>query len=127
MKKVRLDAKAALEQAAQRMKWSYDKHAQPAIKYATGNKVYIESTNIKSYCLSRKLDDKCYSPFEVVKKIGESAYELNLPDTWPAIHPVFNKSYFSLYKPMQYCNQQKPPPPPPVEIKGEPEYNVKDI
>jgi hypothetical protein len=27
MKKVRLDAKAALEQAAQKMKWSYDKHA----------------------------------------------------------------------------------------------------
>jgi hypothetical protein len=26
MKKVRLDAKAALEQAAQKMKWSYDKH-----------------------------------------------------------------------------------------------------
>jgi hypothetical protein len=127
MKKVRLDAKAALEQAAQKMKWSHNKHARPTIKYTTGNKVYLKSTNIKSYRPSRKLDDKCYGPFEVVKKIGKLAYKLNLPDTWPTIHPVFNKSYLSPYKPAQYCNQQKPPPPPPIEIEGEPEYNVEEI
>jgi hypothetical protein len=32
MKKARLDGKEALEQAAQKMKWSYDKHARPAIE-----------------------------------------------------------------------------------------------
>jgi hypothetical protein len=56
-------------------------------------------------------------PFEVI-----SAYELNL-----TIHPVFNESYLSPYKPAQYRNHQKPPPPPPVEIEGEPEYNVEEI
>jgi hypothetical protein len=47
MKTVRLDAKAALEQVAARMKQAYDKHARPAIEYAIRNKVYLKSTNIK--------------------------------------------------------------------------------
>jgi hypothetical protein len=63
----------------------------------------------------------------VLKKIEKSAYKLKRPDTWPAIHPVFNESYLSPHKPAQYCNQQKPPPPPPVDVKGEPEYNVEEI
>jgi hypothetical protein len=98
MKKTRQDAKAALEQAAERMKRSHDKHARPALEYTIGDKVYLESTNIKSHRPSRKLSDKRYGPFEVLKKIGESAYKLKLPETWPAIHPVFNESYLSPYQ-----------------------------
>ena len=79
------------------MKGSYDKHAQPTIEYANGDKVYLEVTNLKSHRPSRKLDDKRYGPFEVLKKIGKSAYKLRLPDTWPAIHPVFNEVYLSPY------------------------------
>jgi len=127
MKKTRPDAKAALEQAVKRMKQSHDKHARPAIEYAIGDRVYLKSTNIKSHRPSRKLSDKRYGPFEILKKIGESAYKLKLPETWPAIHPVFNESYLSPYQSAKYRNQQKPPPPPPVDVEGEPEYNVGEI
>jgi hypothetical protein len=126
MQKIRIDAKAALEQAAERMKWSYDKHARPTIEYAIRDKVYHKSTNIKSHQPSRQLSDKHYGPFEILKKIGESAYKLKLHETWLAIHPVFNESYLSPYQLAKYRKQQKPPPPP-IDIEGEPEYTVEEI
>jgi hypothetical protein len=58
MKKVRQEAKAALRQAAERMKDQYDKHARPSIEYSPGDKVYLESTNLKTNRPSKKLDDK---------------------------------------------------------------------
>jgi hypothetical protein len=127
MKKVREDAGAALRQAAERMKDQYDKHARPSIEYAPGAKVYLESTNLKTSRPSKKLDDKRFGPFEVVKKVGPAAYELKLPDTWPAIRPQFNEQYLHPHKPSQYRNQQKPPPPPPIEAEEGTEYEVEAI
>jgi RNase H-like domain found in reverse transcriptase/Reverse transcriptase (RNA-dependent DNA polymerase)/Integrase zinc binding domain/Chromo (CHRromatin Organisation MOdifier) domain len=127
MKKVRQEAKAALRQAAERMKDQYDKHARPSIEYSPGDKVYLESTNLKTNRPSKKLDDKRLGPFEVVKKVGPAAYKLKLPSTWPAIHPQFNEQYLSPHKPAQYRNQQNPPPPPPIEVEEGIEYAVESI
>jgi hypothetical protein len=109
------------------MKTAYDKHARPSIEYAEGDKVYLEATNIKTHRPSKKLDDKRYGPFKIVKKVGKTAYELQLPEHWPAVHPVFNECYLTLYHPPVYPNQQKPPPPPPVEIEGATEYDVETV
>jgi hypothetical protein len=127
MKKVRSDAKVALEQAAERMNQAYTNMPDPPLNMPLETKFISKLTNIKPHYPSRKLSDKCYGPFKVLKKRGESAYKLKLPDTWPAIHPVINESNLSPYKPVQYHNQQKPPPPPPVDIEGELEYNVKEM
>ena len=127
MKKVRQEAEAALRQAAERMKDQYDKHARPSIEYSPGDKVYLESTNLKTNRPSKKLDDKRLGPFEVVKKVGPAAYKLKLPSTWPAIRPQFNEQYLSPYKPAQYRNQQNPPPPPPIEVEEGIEYSVESI
>ena len=127
MKKVREDAQAALRQSAERMKTAYDKHARPSIAYSKGEKVYLESTNLKTDRPSKKLDDKRFGPFEIIQKKGESSYELKLPEHWPAIHPIFNESYLSPFKKSRYRNQQKPPAPPPIEVEGEQEYNVEEI
>jgi hypothetical protein len=127
MRKVRQDAEAALRQAAEKMKDQHDKHARPSIKYAQGDTFYLKSTNLKTNWPSWKLDDKQFGPFEVVKKVGPTAYELKLPDTWPAIHPQFNEQYLSPHKPSQYRNQQNPPPPPPIEVEEGIEYAVESI
>ena len=95
MKHSREDAHAALQQAADRMKKSYDKHVCPNREYSKGNKVYLETTNLKTDRLAKKLDDKRFSPFEVIEKIGTSTYKLKLPDTWPVIHPTFHNSYLT--------------------------------
>jgi hypothetical protein len=73
------------------------------------------------------LDDKRFGPFKVIKKIGASAYKLQLPDNWPGIHPVFNESYLHPYKSPRYSKQQKPPPPPPVETEEGTRYVVEEI
>ena len=127
MKHIREEANAALRQSAERMKTAYDKHARPSIEYAEGDKVYLEATNIKTHRPSKKLDDKRYGPFKIVKKVGKTAYKLQLPEHWPAVHPVFNECYLTLYHPPVYPNQQKPPPPPPVEIEGAIEYDVETV
>src|SRR5580700_9305660 len=127
MRKKREEAQAALRQANERMKESYDKHARPAIEYQPGDLVYLESTNIKTTRPSKKLGPKRFGPFKIVKKIRLAAYELELPPQWPGLRPVYNESYLTPHKPAHFPNQRKPEPPPPIEVQGEIEYVVEEI
>ena len=79
------------------MKTAHDKRARKSIEYNKGDEVYLKATNVKTDRPSKKLDDKRHGPFRVIQKIGESAYELGLPNHWPAIHPVFDKKYLTHY------------------------------
>ena len=45
------------------------KHQQQ--KYNVGDKVFLDSQNIKLTQLSKKLDLKYYSPYEVITRIGK--------------------------------------------------------
>jgi len=127
MKHSREDAHTTLQQAADRMKKSYNKHVCPDREYSKGDKVYLETTNLKTDCLAKKLDDKHFSPFDVIKKIGTSTYKLKLPDTWPVIHPTFHNSYLTPFQPSQFEQQQCPAPPPAIIVEDEEEYEVKEI
>ncbi len=44
----------------------------------------------------KKLNDKHFGPFKVIKKVGASFYKLQIPCTWKSIHPVFNKAHCCL-------------------------------
>jgi len=92
-----------------------------------GDKVYLELMNISTERPSQKLEDRRYGPFPIKQKIGESAYELTLPDTWHGIHPVFNESLLTPFRPPKFPSQQKPPPPPPIQVKGDLHYKVDFI
>jgi len=127
MKKICEEVSIALRQANDRTKEQFDAHAQPAQEYSPGDKVYLEATNLKTNRPSRKLDDKRFGPFEVLEKIGRSAYKLKLPESWKGLHPVFNESYLSPYRPSRFSQQMKPPPPPPIDIEGEPQYEVEEV
>jgi transposase InsO family protein len=126
MKQVREDAQAALRLASQKAKEQYDKHARTS-HYEPRDKVYLEATNIRTKRPSKKLDDKRFGPFEVVKRIGESAYELKLPDSWAAVHPVYNETYLTPYRPPKFNRQKRPPPPPPIMVDEEEEHEVEEI
>jgi hypothetical protein len=127
MKSVREDAEAALKKTAERMKASHDRHTRRSTPYAIGEKVYLESTNLRTDRPCKKLDDKRHGPFKVKQKVGPASYKLQLPARWPALYPVFNEQYLSPYRSPHYPSQQKPPPPPPLVIEGEPEYDVEEI
>lgn len=121
------EATATLKKAAEDMKRYYDKGKQPAKQYKAGDKVYVEGKNITTTRPTKKLDDKRYGPFKVLKKVRSSTYKLDLPKTWKAIHPVFNETLLTPFHEPAFPNQKKPSPPPAVEVEGSPEYEVETI
>ena len=52
--------------------------------------MWLENKNIQSNWLSKKLDNKRYRPFRILKDIGLGAFQLELPEEW-VIHNMFNK------------------------------------
>ncbi|EGO03080.1 hypothetical protein SERLA73DRAFT_24846, partial [Serpula lacrymans var. lacrymans S7.3] len=120
-------AEKSLQKAAEQMKKQYDKKKREAVEYRAGDKVYVEATNISTDRPAKKLDDKRHGPFEILEKIGESAYKLALPPTWRPIHPVFNEIKLTPYREAQFPSQQKPKPIPPVIVDGQEEYEVEEV
>ena len=57
---------------------------------------------------TKKLLNKWLGPCEVVKRVGEVAYELSLPASMSRIHPVFHVSLLRKY---QDGGRQSSPPP----------------
>ena len=122
------EAKAALDLAAEDMKRHYDRHRRPSRNYKIGDKVWLETTNIKFHSPSKKLSAQRHGPFEIVAKKGPSAYELKLPDIWHLVHPVFNEDKLSPYTPPFVPHQATPAPPPPeVDDEDELRYEVDEI
>ncbi|OCB88298.1 hypothetical protein A7U60_g4500 [Sanghuangporus baumii] len=66
---------------------------------------------------TKKMDDKWFGPFKVVKKIGASAYRLKLLKTWKKVHPVFNEILLKPAIQLSFESQKKPPPLLPIDDK----------
>ena len=69
--------------------------------------------------MSRKLSPKYVGPYQVVAKIGNTAFKLKLPEDLK-IHPVF---HVSLLKPYQGFQRE----PDGVEVEDDKEYEVESI
>jgi len=121
-------------QARQR-KW-YDQKRQPAPEYNTledvkegrakvADKVMLSRQNIKTKRPTEKLDHKYFGPFVVKRKIGQRAYELELPARMK-IHPVF---YVGLLEPYRESTdpERKQDPPLPDEVDNELSFVVDKI
>ena len=128
MERIKGETEAALKKAAATMKRFYDRSKGQSADYQPGDQVMLENTNLTPLRPMKKLSEKRYGPFKVVKKVGASAYELQVPRTWKGrIHPVFNEVLLSPYHPPKYAGQQQEPPPPPEIVEGTQEYEVEQI
>lgn len=107
--------------------WSTSLRSCQLLNYKPEDKVMLEGTNIETTCPTRKLANKCYSPFFIIQKVGSSAYMLKLPPSWSPKHPVFNDSLLTPYKSLAFILQWTPAPPPPDIINKVPEYKIKEI
>ena len=123
----RANATEALKKAAKDMKRFYNKHKQQSIPYGKGSKVWLDGRHIKTYRPNQKLDHKKLGPFIVEDKVGSSAYQLRLPQSWNHVHPVFNEVLLSPYHPAVFPGQIPPPPPGPIVIDDYLEYDVEEI
>ena len=52
--------------------------------------MWLEAKNIQLKQPSKKLDQKRYKPFKIIKNIGQEIFQLKLPEIW-MIYNMFNK------------------------------------
>ena len=108
MSEMLAEAKEHLKAAQQRQKAHADKKRRE-VSYDIGDQLLLSTKNIKLKTPgARKLLPKWIGPFRVVKRIGEVAYKVELPDTMQ-MHDVF---HVSLLKPYRSDGTIQPPPSP---------------
>jgi len=109
---IRSELKAELKLAQETAKLKYDVHRAPA-----------PSFNID------KFDYRKLGPFKVVKRVGNNAYQLELPDSLSRLHPVFNINLLEPYTPPStFPNRvQQPSSVPEVILEGGNLLKLKDI
>ena len=120
--RMREKLEARLEKAQEAQTKYYNKKHTPRI-FKTGDKVYLNSKNIKSTRPFKKLDYKYYGPFKIEKPVGKQAYRLKLRQKMK-IHNVF---HVSLLEPYTKMNNSDVPVPPSIVVEGENKYKVKEI
>ena len=112
MKTTQQIAKSALKMVSYDMKRFHDRKVRPPVKYKPGDLVLLEAMNIKTEWPSKKLDDKRYGPFKIIKKEGLASYCLKLDKSWCQIHPVFHECLLHPYHQGDFPSQKQTPPPP---------------
>ena len=128
IKDIRIEVESSLKKAAEDMNKYYDKHRSNSREYSTGDMVWLDGHNITSERPMKKLDDKRWGPFKIIKKVGASSYKLDIPKTWKKVHPVFNEVLLSPYTEPEFPTQPRNTRPLPIAIEGEePEYEVEEI
>jgi hypothetical protein len=126
MQSARQEAEAALQRAADDMARFYNQNRGEAVSYQVGDMVWLDGRDIKTDRPSKKLDDKRYGPFKIVKVIGPNAYQLQLPPSM-RVHPVFNTVKLRPFFKDTISGRNPPLRPPPI-IKGDnPEWEVEYI
>ena len=115
-------ARLAMAAAQSRHKFYYDKGRKHA-EFLVGSKVLLRTTNLSFRGkVARKLMPKWVGPFEVVKRVGELAYQLRLPAALP-VHDVF---HVELLKGFREGTRYQPPPIP-VDVDGHMEYVIEEV
>ena len=115
--KARIDAQKSLERRI--------KPSRPPRSFVTGNKVWLDSRNLKINVKSKKLAPKRYGPFEIVKQVSPVTYKIKLPASMK-IHDVFHIDLLIPYTETEAYGETHPHPPPEL-IDGEEEYEVEEI
>jgi hypothetical protein len=93
-------------------------------EFEIGEKVWLDSRNLRLKTNSPKLTDRRLGPFEVIEKLSDRAYRLQLPENLK-IHNVFYVGLLSKVKE----DESRPilREPGPLEVEGEEEYEVEEI
>jgi hypothetical protein len=67
-------ATQALEKTKDNMSKYYDQYHQPQPNYEVGDEVLLNAKNIRTVRPTQKLAPKLYGPFQILARIGKSAY-----------------------------------------------------
>jgi len=84
------EAKSAIHKAQDDMKRYYDQCRTLALVFNSGNKVFLDASDIWTMRPSQKLLHWQLGPFVVERRIGPMAYCLKLLHQMKQLYPVFN-------------------------------------
>ena len=115
-----------MEKAQKNIKRQFNKKRWNPQELKVGDNMWLENKNIQSNWPLKKLDNKRYRPFRILKNIGLEAFQLKLPEEW-AIHNIFNEDLLTQCVELKFKGQHKKPAPPPTIINEEEEYEVEEV
>jgi len=127
MKSTLKEVRSALAKAKDDMARYYNQRRALVPTFASGNKVYLDSSDIHTTRPSRKLLHRRLGPYRVEHHVGHYAYHLALPCSMRRLHPMFNIVKLTLAPPDPIAGRCTTAPPPPELVDGEEEYVVKEI
>ena len=108
------------------MKKQFNKKRRNLQGLKVGDNVLLKAKNIYSNRPLKKLDQKRYKPFRILRNIGQKAFQLELLKGW-MIHNVFNEDLLTQCKELQFKGQYMDLALLPDIINKEKEYEVKEI
>ena len=108
------------------MKKQFDKKRRNPQRLKVGNNVWLEAKNIQLNQLSKKLDQKRYGPFKILKNIGQGVFQLELSEGW-MIHNMFNEDLLTRCREPQFKGQHIKPAPLPDIVNKDKEYKVEEV
>ena len=115
-----------MDMAKETMKRQFDKKKQNLQGLKERDDIWLEAKNIYLNRPLKKLDQKRYGPFKVLKAIGQGVFQLKLLEGW-MIHDVFNENLLIQCKKPQYKGQHVELALLPDIINEEEEYKVEEI
>ena len=118
---------AALDRAADDMKWYYDQNCQAVPEYKARDRVWLSLQNYSLDCPMKKLDHKWAGPFLITKIISPAAVKLQLSSQEKHVHPVVSVSSIRPYIPDRIAEWPQPLQPGPITVEGKEEYEVEEI
>jgi len=121
MKSATEEAKSAICKAQEDMTRYYNRRRTLAPMYKPGDRVYLDTSDIKTTCLSLKLSHRQLGPFKIESQVGLSAYRLKLPHGMRQLHLVFNIVKLSAALEDLILGRKLQAPPPPIVIDREKE------
>jgi hypothetical protein len=93
--------------------------------FTKDQKVWLESKNLATLYLSKKIAPKREGPFKIKEILSPVTYRLDLPERWK-IHDVFHASLLTPFVETEAHGPSFPNLPPDI-IDGEEEYKVEQI
>ena len=118
---IRTKLEAHMKKAVENQAKYYNEKHTPR-HYKVGDKVYLNSKNIKSTRPNKKLDYKFYSPYEVEMPICKQAYRLRLPKVMK-IYDVFHVLLLEPYN----KGVGGEPVPLSIIVNGKEEFKVEEV
>jgi hypothetical protein len=105
----------------------YNQRRTPAPKFAVGEKVFLDASDISTTRPTKKFTHRYLGPFPIVRPVGSHAYRLKLPQSMSRLHPVFHVVKLMPAPPDPIEGRRTRPPPPPEIVGGEERYEVEEI